>query len=553
MKKVGSILLAAVLSLGFVGCGGQVVNPGESGGVALDPNKDTMYISVFNGGYGHEWLKTIVNDYNAARPDNKYNIGIKANKDEFSTISAQVEAGTFTSDIFFSNLYIYKLINTNSLENIADVWDSQPDNDGDTVRSLMFTADEYAAAYGDGKGGLYGLPLQESVRTFVYDHDLFLTYGLLYDDQGNFTNSEAAVSKGNDGIKGTYDDGHPQTEAQWDAMVKKADSIYGNAFSYTGKFGIYVNDLYYSIAAQYDGLDKFMLNYTFDTNTTLGYDFGDGNGETIINLDNAYKLAEMKGRTKGLQFMDQYLACKDVTIGTNSPYVYSIAGTLGYSHTDAQNDFILNTARDNPQKIAMLFEGDWWENEAKTTFKALEDAKYDDYAFRTRNYRFMTLPYFEGQAEARNVKTYSVADNMYIAAVKQTDATKKEIVHDFLKFMYQKKYIQNFTVESGGVMPFNVDLTTEQKAKLSPFTKNFLELYHDRTNNKFFNTQIFWNTYDTHKCGAFPAMNSTDGYYQLINALYYADAATLQNEMIASWNDNYAGKVATYQNYIANK
>ena len=551
MKKTGSIMLAAVLSLGFVGCG-QEVDPNENGGVYIDPNKETMYISVFNGGYGHEWLKTIVNDYNAAHPENKYNIGIKANKDEFSTISSQIQAGTFTCDIFFSNLYIHKLITTNTLEDISDVWESQPDNDGDTIRSLMFNGEEYSQAYGDGKGGLYAIPLQESVRTFVYDHDLFLAYGLLYDENGNFTTSADAISKGNDGIAGTYDDGHPQTEAQWDAMVKKADSIFGNAFTYTGKFGVYTNDLYYSIAAQYDGLDKFMLNYTFDKNTTVGYDFGDGKGETIIDLSNAFKLAEMKGRTKGLEFMDKYLAGKDVTVGTSSPYVYSMAATLGYSHTDAQNDYILFSARDNAQKIAMLFEGDWWENEAKTTFKALENAGYSDYTFRTRNYRFMTLPYFEGQAEAKNIKTYSIADNMYIAVLKQKDETKREICKDFLKFMYKKEYIQNYT-ESGGVMPFNVELTESQKAKLSPFTKNFLELYHDRTNNKFFNTQTFANIYDTQKAGVFPGMTSTDGYYQIINALYYADAATLQQQMKNLWNNDYAGRVSRFQQYLASK
>ncbi len=551
MKKLLSFVLSVVVSVVVAGCAPQRVTPEEGDSADKRP---AIYISVFNGGYGHEWLKKMVTDYNQSHADNKYKIAIDPNKDEFNTISSRIQAGTFSCDMFWSSSNIYKLIDTESLEDISDVWDTKPSGEK-TIRSLMYNSENYEKAYGDGKGGLYALPFTEAIMSFIYDHDVFLKLGLLFNESGSFiTSPSETLSKGNDGISGTYDDGHPQTEAQWNMMVKKADNLLGNAFAYSGKFGVYLNTLYESIYAQYDGLDKYMLNYPFDKNTSVTYDFEDGNGETLINLENGFRLAEMRGRRFALDFIDKYLAGKDVSIGTGSPYIYPMSATLGYSHTDAQNDYILSNARDQQQKIAMLYDGDWWENEAKTTFNALKDAKYDDYAFRTRNYRFMTLPYFEGQAEPRNIKCYSIWDNMYVAMVKQNDEEKKTICKEFMSFMYKDEYIRNFTVESGGFMPYDVALTEDDIEKLSPFTKNAMELYKDKTNNKFFNNILYGNMYDVTKSGAFAGITSTKDNYVLINALYYASPAKLIDEMKEVSARNYSTtRLDTYRNYIANK
>ncbi len=544
MKKISAILLSVATLFSVTACngaGGSKVENSDGDG------RPAIYVSVYNGGYGRAWLDTIVEDYNKAHPDNKYKISVRSSKDEFNTILSNLQAGTAVYDMFYMNNQVYKMINANLLEDISDVWDSKPEGSDKTIRQMMIGRENYEKAYADASGKLYAVPLQESLRGFVYDHEAFLKYGLLYNEAGGFiTSPTETLSKGKDGVAGTYDDGHPITEAQWEAMANKAASAFGYAFTYTGKFAIYLNDVFEMISAQYDGVDKYMMNWTFNGT----YDFGDGNGETPISIEEGYKLTQMEGNIKALEFMDKYLACKDTKLNIINKYTYPSAGTNSYSHTDAQNDYISFTAQNKKTKMAMLIEGDWWENESKTMFDALEEAEHDDYKFRTHDYRFMTLPYFEGQAE--NVNVYTIAENYYMAMKKQTDAEKEAICKDFMTFSYQPKYIQNFTVTAGGIMPYDVELTSEQKEKLSPFTNNFLSIYRDHENNKFINPMLYTNMYDTGR-GGLVSRTMNGEHYLVINGLYYYSAADYATKLYNHKQSNWNSILDTYNTYLSNK
>ena len=544
MKKLLALLLTCCIALGATACGGKRIED--------DDKRPSIYISLFNGGYGREWLDKIVNEYNAEKTENKYKLTVRATKDEFNTILSNLQSGTAIYDLFITNSYMYKMIDAGVVEDIRDVWDSTPAGSEKTIREMMSDPESYAQGYGDGKGGIYALPLYEGVRGFVYDHELFLKYGLLYNDAGQFiTSPTETLSKGKDGKAGTYDDGHPETEAQWEAMALKAAQVLGYAFNYSGKFSNYVNEIYEMIAAQYDGVDAYMLNYTYDGQ----YDFdNDGvleEGEEIT-VENGYRLAEMRGKKKALEFLDKYLACKDKELGIVNPYTYPSASTLSYSHTDAQTDFIAFTAKNQDRKIGMLVEGDWWENESKMVFEDLvNDFGYTDYAFRTNDYRFMTLPYFDGQKEEGSV--YVVADSTYIGLRKQADDEKKAICKDFLTYMFQPKYIQNFTVNTGGVLPYDVELTEDQLAQLSPFSRNFFALYHD-PENTFINPQLYQNMYLPIRAGL-PQTTSTeigtDSYYIIMNGLYYYSAEEYLDGMLQSRTENWPSLKAGYDAYMA--
>ncbi len=541
IKKIGALALTGCMLFAVTACGGTKVD--DSG----DDKRPSIYVSVFNGGYGREWLDTIVKDYNESHPNNAYKIAVRSSKDEFNTVLNNLQAGTAVYDMFYTNSYVYKMINANLLEDITDVWDSKPDGSNKTIREMMIGSENYEKAYSDKNGKLYAVPLNESLRGFVYDHEMFLKYGLLFNEDGGFITSPTdTLSKGKDGIAGTYDDGHPVTEAQWLAMVNKATAAFGYAFNYTGKFANYLNDIYECISAQYDGVDKYMLNWTFDGT----YDFKDGKGETTISLENGYEVARMNGNIKALEFMDTYLACKDTKLNITNPYTNPSASTNSYSHTDAQNDFISFTAQNKKTKIAMLIEGDWWENESKTMFDALEAEKYSDWKFRTRDYRFMTLPYFEGQAE--NVNVYTIAENMYMGLKKQTDPEKEAICKEFMVYSYQPKYIQNFTVVSGGVMPYDVELTSEQKAQLSPFVNNYLSIYRDQEHNKFINPMLYSNMYDTGR-GGLVERSSNGSHYVVINGLYYYSASEYATKFYNNKKNNWAEMLSAYNTYLSNK
>lgn len=535
--KTMSLLLSIVLIGAFaVGC---------VGGTKVE-NKDkrpTIFISVFNGGYGKDWLDVMVKDFNEQNPDNAYQIQVRDSKDEFNAIAGQIQAGTAVYDMFFSNAEIYKLINGNFLEPVTDIVNATPEGSDKSFRDML-TRKEYLDAYSGADGEIYALPFQESIKGFVYDHDIFTKYGLLFNEAGNFiTSPDETLSKGKDGVAGTYDDGHPKTEEEWEAMVIKATQVLGTAFSYSGKFANYLNDLYFALHAQIDGVEGFKMQYTLSGTYDLD---GDGTKETEITPENGYLIDGAPGRIKALKFMDKYLACKDAKLNIATPYVNSKSGALSYSHTDAQNDYILYSAQNKKNKIAMLYEGDWWENEARVTFKALEDDKNTDYTFRTRNYKYMTLPVFEGQKETGNV--FPIGEAMYVALKKQTDETKKSVCKAFLKFMYQPKYIQNYAVTCGGVMPFDVKLTEEQEKQLSPFAKNFREIYYD-TNNKFVSNQLMVNTCDTVKAGL-SSTTSNGSQYIVMNGLYYYDADEYVAKQKAYHSENWATNYQAYLNYM---
>ena len=536
IAKVISLAMASITCFSVAACGGTEVGN--------EDNRNTIFISVFNGGYGRAWLDAIVSDYNTEHPENQYKISVRASKDEAATIKAQLESKSAVYDMFIIS-EPEQFMGTGLLEPITDVWDSKPAGSDRTIRQMMISEDEYADGYGDGKGEVYALPMVEGIFGFVYDHELFLKYGLLFNEQGTFiTSATETLSKGKDGKANTYDDGHPETEAQWDAMVALATQKLGYAFNYTGKFASYLNDTYEMLAAQYDGVDKYMINYTYDGT----YDFGDGKGETKITMENGYRVAEMKGHKFALEFMDKYLACKDTTLGITNPYTYPSSSTLSYSHEDAQTDFISFTAQNKKQKIGMLLEGAWWENEAKGFFDELEEANYSDYTFRTHDYRFMTLPKFDGQADDANV--YSIADNMFLALKKQTDAEKSSICKDFMTYMLQPKYIQDYTVRTGGIRPYDVELTTEQKAGLSPFVKSSLELYYDKENNKFIKPALSRARSLPIRSGV-ARPGGTTGYWIVINGLYYMNADAYLSSMINSRKNNWADKLKAYNDYMA--
>ena len=81
---------------------------------------------------------------------------------------------------------------------------------------------------------------------------------------------------------------------------------------------------------------------------------------------------------------------------------------------------------------------------------------------------------------------------------------------------------------------------------LQPFTKNFLELYRDRENNKFINIQQLQNRSMTQRGGL--AVGTSNGeHYVVINGLYYYSAA----DYISKWTNYYTQD--DYKNWNTNK
>src|SRR5690606_38312549 len=124
--------------------------------------------------------------------------------------------------------------------------------------------------YGEG---LYGIPYANGFAGFVFDYQLFEEKGwLIYDIE----NGQEVLSKGPDGIAGTYDDGQPRNMTEWQQLI---DNIASKAntypFIFNTKYPNYLTNMVDAILAQYSGIDgyKTFINYEGS--------FTDSDGNTV--------------------------------------------------------------------------------------------------------------------------------------------------------------------------------------------------------------------------------------------------------------------------------
>ena len=210
------------------------------------------------------------------------------------------------------------------------------------------------------------------------------------------------------------------------------------------------------------------MSYTYDGT----YQSPDGNKEVELTPETGYKLYSenlMQGYYKGLEFLSESFFNKD----------NRWSEFKGINHTTAQAIFL--TSHEAQKPIAMLYDGDWWENEAKRAFA--EDAAHngEEYAYGARDFRFMPMPAFEGQSPSSNGKHYFTSQSRLSAfALKQNDKDKEDAIIDFFKLLVSEENCQKFTVETGVKMAYEYALTESMEEKMTPFSKNLFEILSDK-------------------------------------------------------------------------
>lgn len=462
MKKIFTAFLAAVLAVSmFAGC-----KPRVPSGQVVDPNKTQIYFSVFNGGYGNQWAVDAAEKYNAT--DAEYEIIVRPNKDEWYTVNAALEAGTSTVDIYLNTPDFFLGEARGWFEDLSDVYNAVPEGEDESIKDKIRDRDaEYFESVYNMDGKYYGLPFVDSFSGFVYDHEIFLEKGYLIGRDGNcIASPDQPLSLGRDGEEGTFDDGHPKNMAEYDKMVEKISRDM-KVYLWASKFPYYLNPLFESIVAEYNGEDAYFLNYTLSgTYTEPGT-----TTPITIKPEEGYEVYRMGGRLIAAEFFDNYL--------TDPEYAHPEAVSGGDSHTDAQRSFVYGNAFGGlaGTQAAFLYEGTWWENEARANFNSLSSSGNADYTYGTRDYRMMMLPLFDDKQEENGF--YGVnQDCMSIFVVKQTDEKKLASIKKFLITLYSDESLAHFTATTGGMLPFEYELGKEDLAGLTVFTQNNWEMYN---------------------------------------------------------------------------
>ena len=458
-KKLLAIVLSLVMVIPFAACG-EVIDDD------IPEDRVQIKISMYVGGFGSEWMDNLIAHLNEEQ-ETYYYTRNEDNKMASNEITGKILGGVIEADIYSTTpADVERIANGQYLEDLSEVFEYTPDGETLKIKDKMYGYEDYSKNFSDANG-IYVMPNQYGASSMIYDHDLFELNGWLATD----SSTSNGLTKGADGKEGTYDDGLPVTYDEFKALVEqisidqKIPFVYGDAIGF-GQLKPAVESMW----AQYEGIESFNAAAGYSgtyTSPTTGV-------KTQITPQTGYKVYSenlMEGRWKATQFIDELLL--------NGDYLYD--EDSGLSHTDAQSKFIMSH---NKTDIAMLFDGTWWENEAKRAF--LEDAKNnteEEYGYGKRDFRLMPMPMFDGQVEESNGKHYFYggADGS-IFAVKQSDETKRQGVIEFFKAYVSDWNCRNYIKSTGGTLPFKYELPAEERNALSPFSKNTLEvLYSEST------------------------------------------------------------------------
>lgn len=458
MKKFLAVLVGMLLLTGsFAGCG-KVTQQ-------IDTSKTQIYANTFNGGMGTDWLLKVAADFNASSEEYQVLVA-DPNKDQYEIISSQIKTGVAVNDIFFNtnNLYI-DLAMGDYLEPLDEVLDMKPDGpNGLTVREKLRDPDMFLTPY-VYEGSTYCLPFTDLILGFICDYDLCeRRHWLVTDEHGN-------ISAGRDGKTGTYDDGLPVDMDEFDAMIDRilADPD-GIPFNYSGGSVAYLNQIVQAVHAQYDGLEAFKTFYSYSGS------FKNANGNTVtVTPAEGYKVYDMPGLQKSLEFLDEYFL--------NPAYYTEKSDKATYAFDQAQTNFIMGAAGIKGYQLsAFHIDGEWWENESRSTFNSLEGQGNEAFAFGERDYRLMPIPTQDGAYGVDgegNGSTVAAIENGNIFVKKQTDEHKRQGIMEFLAYTCSDEALKTFSLYTGAMRPFNYTLEDDEIAGLTKLQQSVMELKQD--------------------------------------------------------------------------
>ena len=491
-KKFFTLLLCGaimVLTCGSTACGG-----GDKA-EAVDPTKIQLNVGVFDGGFGSEWLYNVKARFERDFAD--FTVGDKKGVQVMPEATRSVVGMSSLVNlpydvVFTEQMPYYNFVGTNEMLDITDVVRSSLADYGEsgTIEDKMYDAQKN---YFKVDGKYYGMPHYAGSYGVFYDVDMFQKYSLYFageesvanrtakfvgsgsDKEYVFTDGESEVlSSGPDGIVGNADDGLPATTDQFICLCGNMLEQGITPITYSGTTSAYLTQWLRALAVNLVPEDEADLLWTNSgTSTCLIESIADDGSVTLMNEttvtpETGYLSHRQAGRYYALSLYEKLY---------RNGYLYSkTAGT--YSHLEAQHSFILGTygkvAR-SVDKIGLLFDGTWFENESSNFFTDMANNGYGDGALKqNRHLAIMPMPKASEDDLGRNV----MLDALITAAFIPSSITpeKVSIAKEFLKYCYTDASLREFTVTTGTLIGMDYDLTNEDKTELSHYTKSLVEL-----------------------------------------------------------------------------
>ena len=500
MKRIVSLLLGLVLSLGlFTACGSK-------------NNRTILKIGVFNGGLGHAWALTLEQQFESLYSGVSFEPGkmgvdvqINPQKELFAvaSIKSAIKNNSNPEDIYYTCYEFYKEFAKEGLVlNITDTVQEKVYLENGELADMTYNPetkkyelkegavaptmsiedkmyDFFDKAYymdnkmadfdnngqADIKLGYYALPYETSISGFIYDYDLFKNSGWL-----DFS--------GKDGVPGTMEEFYE--------LLDEIESA--NMIAWTGHFSNYWEGWLASFYAQYEGYDDATLVYTYDGEYTfplksvalIEQDYPEyldslvSGNKAVKNQDGTYTVTITPENAWLLVYQPSKLEILDVLRTLTNPMYFNPAlHTTGIDNRGVQQGFVWSMLEG--QRIAMIQEGEWWENEARTDFRTTG-------GYGSRDFRFMPMPVIDGQADPS--RQVFAAANAGTHLVVNGKTKKAELCKLWLQFSHSESALETFTLANGAVRDaFKYDLDDTQLATLTPFARNVYDIKTNDTDN----------------------------------------------------------------------
>ncbi|MBQ7642470.1 MAG: hypothetical protein IJS67_01070 [Clostridia bacterium] len=493
VKRFLTLALAAAMGLTVVSCGGDE-EWGESV-KEVDEKKTQFYIGNYDGGLGHTWLEKIIANFEEDYKDYSFEEGKKGvqiyisnKKEEFSGDQLLANLPYGQESIVCTQSVDYSVLTANNV--LYDVTDWVTENIYDDNGDMIYDADgkitkagatkniigkldaEYEAYFNIG-GHYYGMPFSSLISGMYYDADLFDAKGLFMFADGEFGAKQAdvdaqkadpaigLVSVGPDGKAGTYDDGLPETWAQFKRLMNEMINQSIIPFTWDGAHDYQRAWFFSSLMAAYEGYDDYMLNYTLDGTDKTQSDL-------VITPSTGALLGGQNGRKA---------ACKAVyDIVSNSKNYSSAAFAGAQTHVIAQREYVEST--NTNRKIAMFIEGSYWLNEARDVCDEMEEID-EKWSYYNRNVKYLPVPRFVGEdgiPDQANNDTVLCGQLSTTGILVNAKLTNVELTKLFFQYMHSRKSLVICETDTITYRPLEYKFTEEEKQGLSVLGKSMREI-----------------------------------------------------------------------------
>lgn len=554
MKKLLTKMFCLVLSIACVftsfGCGNG------KGGENIDSTKTQIYVGIVSNGYGKSWLEAAAQRFTEIKADYE---GVNGKKGVQVVIGNVAYGGTLISSItnvrehviFTGDVNIEQWVSNGHMVDIDAMVkeDLSKFNEGESGSIESKMEEEVRELYKiDGK--YHALPYVSSDFGISYDKDIWEELGLYFaaadPDSGDYTAAgDAEVgydfvdnkifdtkSCGPDGIAGNDDDGLPATYDQFFALceqIKTSTNV--NPIIIGGGVADYIKSFLGSLYMKASGKEFLNAVRKFDftgieKQFVTGYEDLNGNnkadiGELTITSDSVENITSQTPQYLW-QTPNFYYPIYFLDEIVDRGYMHAKSFDKNCSHLFAQEYFLKGTAGGYKgfDKVAMLIEGNYWENEATPAYNSISSNK-PELGKQERNLGWLPLPHpltdaeFKSRVENDTVpkNTYGVMDSAvgFVNPHTTKGDAQRALAIEFLQYLFTEQSLVDFTVETSMYRPLDYTLDQTDLDKMTPFGRDYIKMRLEAENacgerSTFFNNnkdhlsdayEMFYTTFDT--------------------------------------------------------